>query len=144
MNYAIYQEIPVPAGDYVVGNGNSSVNMTTILYLDIGANADESSGGTSGEIENTNIDFVYEDSASANGLAKIDATGYVSSGVVFSISCTPTDAAKLLYFKRDSSGNAQGTDVGVIYYTASGYTITPAGNGASTNKDPSSKEEGEA
>ena len=148
-NRFYYFEIPVNAGDYAIGKYSSTekegedTSTGYLNYLDIGANAGKSDTGDK-TVKATNIDFVYEDSASANGLAQIDATGYVSSGVVFSISGTPSDAAKLLYFKRDSNGNAQGTDVGVIYYTASGYTITPAGNGASTNKDPSSKEEGEA
>ncbi len=140
-NCIYYFEVPVNPGDYIIGKSTSTdAYMGYLMYLDIGANAGKSDTGDK-TVKATNIDFVYEDSANANNLAKIDATGYVSSGVVFSISGTPTDDAKLLYFKRDSSGNAQGTDVGVIYYTASGYTITPAGNGASTNKDPSSKEE---
>ncbi len=143
-NCIYYFEVPVNPGDYIIGKSNSTdKNMGYLMYLDIGANAGKSDEGDK-TVKATNIDFVYEDSNAANGLAKINAENYVSSGVVFSISGSPTSAAKLLYFKRDSSGNEQGADVGVIYYTECGCAITPAGNGASTNKDPSSKEENSA
>ncbi len=146
-NRFYYFEIPVNAGDYAVCKYSIKEGTDTstgyLNYLDIGANAGKSDEGDK-TVKATNIDFVYEDSNAANGLAKINAENYVSSGVVFSISGSPTSAAKLLYFKRDSSGNEQGADVGVIYYTECGCAITPAGNGASTNKDPSSKEENSA
>ncbi len=131
----LYLQIPVDPGEYYIGpdaDGTGSASAG-FMYLDIGANAGESSD-TGGEIETTNIDFVYKESGV---LAKITDEGYTPSGVVFSIG-GPSTSAGLIYFKRESKENKDGETVvvGVAYYTATGCSITPSGNGKSTNKEP--------
>ena len=131
---AYYFEIPVTAGDYVIGTASSSgANNAYFMYLDIGANGAESKEDTT--ISNTNIDFVYKENGA---LAKITDEGYTPSGVVFSIG-GPSTSAGLIYFKRETKNNKDEGGVvyvGVAYYTATGCSITPAGNGKSTNKEP--------
>ncbi len=139
-NALYYFEIPIEAGDYVLGkNGpagsSSSSNSAFVTYLDIGSSGNENPdqpGDTS--INSTNIDFVYKESGV---LAKITDEGYTPSGVVFSIG-GPSTSAGLIYFKRESKENKDGETVvvGVAYYTATGCSITPSGNGKSTNKEP--------
>ncbi len=46
---AYYFEIPVKAGDYALGNLKGDVGGAYLMYLDVGANGDESAGGSGDE-----------------------------------------------------------------------------------------------
>ena len=70
--------------------------------------------------------------------SQITDEGYTPSGVVFSIG-GPSTSAGLIYFKRETKNNKDEGEVvyvGVAYYAATGCSITPAGNGKSTKKEP--------
>ena len=142
-NALYYFEIPIEAGDYVLGkNGAGSSNNTAfILYLDIGANGSEDSGQQGDtEIKDTNIDFVYKEN---DALAKITDDGYTPSGALFSIT-GPTTSTKIISFERKSKQNKDVSEtetyIGVAYVNLSGATIGHLGNGKYT--DQTSEEEG--
>ena len=140
INKAYYFELPVSAGDYAIGK-TADIYMSYLMYLDIGANGNDDSGGSSDtEIKDTNIDFVYKEN---DALAKITDTGYTPSGALFSIT-GPTTSTKIISFERKSKQNKDVSEtetyIGVAYVNLSGATIGHLGNGKYT--DQTSEEEG--
>lgn len=102
------------AGDYFMTryDSSTSVYVPYIYYLDIGANAgDDSGGGTDTSL--SKVDFVYYNDSKT--LVKITDNGYIKSQIVFKI---PSSVSGLFEFNRTSSTT-------VLYYIASGNTITP-------------------
>ena len=135
-NALYYFEIPVNAGDYVIGK-NGTGNTGFITYLDIGT--DGSEGSEQQETTDplpTNIDFVYKNEGS---IVKITDNGYAPSGVTFALSGSTTSSSTgfgWLYFKRNTSTG------GVFFYIETGYSVQSAGTGTFTSK--ASKEEYDA
>lgn len=117
---AYYFEIPVSAGDYVIGTAKgSSAYNAYLMYLDIGANA--SSESSEDDKDTLTIDFVWaaSDSSSVIALIKITDEAYVKSEVVLEITSDTSTTAKRSYFyyKRIapvSSGTS--TTFSYVYY----------------------------
>lgn len=111
-NCAYYIEVPLTAGDYYFASIDQSNNCPYILYLDIGANAGDDSGGST-DTSLPKVDFVYYNDSKT--LVKITDNGYIKSQIVFKI---PSSVSGLFEFNRTSS-------ITVLYYIDSSNTITP-------------------
>lgn len=130
---AYYFEMPVTAGDYVIGaDTSSSSNGSYLMYLDIGANASSETGED--EKNTLSIDFVWatSDSSEAISLIKITDTAYVKSEVVLEITVSSETSAKRSYFyyKRIapvSSGTSSTFSYVYYYGDCGGLAISNVG-----------------
>lgn len=116
--------------EYMVAYSGST-NAPYIAYMDIGTSSADPGTTTKPAIVK-NVDFVYalEDTVS-KGLAKIDASGYAKSNVLFSISGTSSSQQQFYFMRLIASG--------VLYYNtaSSGLAITPIGTGTNSSSSKS-------
>ena len=126
-NCAYYIEIPLNSGDYWFGPDSNVNKCPYILYFDIGANAGED-GGSDTDTSLPKVDFVYYNNTKT--LVKISDDGYIKSQIVFKIAST---ASGVFEFNRTNSAT-------VLYYIASGNSITPIGDSKEISATPSDSE----
>ena len=109
-----YFEIPVNAGDYAIGKYSATEGTDTstgyLNYLDIGANASGSDGGTSGSYSLNNVRYVHEIPLNTS-----TTTSYAD--ILFVISTAAAAGDSKIYFKRDSATH-------LYYYVGDGTNIT--------------------
>ena len=126
---AYYFEMPVNAGDYVIGtDASSSVNNAYLMYLDIGANG----SGNSGEQDSVPYDISTLDFVSK------DVTGYagtIASGVTEAQKTTYKDVSFAL--SANGSGGADGSDAYVKFERENKYS--DGSEVASGDKDVATK-----
>lgn len=95
-NHACYIEIPVPAGDYVIGydGADTTVRNGYLMYLDIGAN-----GNTDGDEENYTMDKVrFVNSGMPLDGGNVNVSAYEPALITLSGSSA---AEEIAVFKRD-------------------------------------------
>ena len=128
-----YFEFPMIAGDYFMTRYDSTtkVYVPYIYYLDIGANAGDSTEETK-DFTISKIDFVYSKNQTETKptIYLMTNEDYTTSGVLFKISGTST--SQIFYFYRLIEDSAK-----TVYYyktTTDGLTITPTGSPVSNEK----------
>lgn len=96
-NHACYIEIPVPAGDYVIGydGADTKVRNGYLMYLDIGANG-EGSGETGYSMDK--VRFINYSGMPSDGNGNVNVSGYEPALITLSGSST---AEEIAVFKRD-------------------------------------------
>lgn len=96
-NHACYIEIPVPAGDYVIGydGADTKVRNGYLMYLDIGANG-EGSGETGYTMDK--VRFVNYSGIPSDGNGNVNLSAYEPALITLSGSST---AEEIAVFKRD-------------------------------------------
>ncbi len=151
-NAAYYFEIPVTAGDYVMGaDKESSESNAYLMYLDIGANGgnDGSDGGSTGATKPydiASVDFVSAQADAHFAVPQKDGATYFPqyADVTFSVSSV-TEKAVVKYrraeYAADDLANAQTTPIAsVLKYYCENVTLTPAyGSGGKAEEDESLK-----
>lgn len=102
-NHACYIEIPVPAGDYVIGydGADTTVRNGYLMYLDIGANG-EGSGETGYTMDK--VRFVNYSGIPSDGNGNVNLSAYKPALITLSRG-NFTDAA-IAVFKRDDTVDA--------------------------------------
>lgn len=136
-NAAFYIEIPVPAGDYLIGTNGQ--NNGYFMYLDIGANGDdggdEPSPGTGKDYYMSSVDFVNTPSVTpdANGAypAFKDVT-VALSGV------SETESAQTIYMRNnDGLTDSAGQIADTLRYKYKNITavVSPSGLGDDKSDD---------
>ncbi len=110
---AYYIEIPLNSGDYWFGADDTKNMSSFILYLDIGSNAGDSGGGSSGgSYTINNVRYVHEiKDETTKGDSYVD--------ILFTIATAAATGDSKIYFKRYSES--------LLYYHAgdgSNFTIT--------------------
>ena len=120
---AYYFEMPVNAGDYVIGtDASSSANNAYLMYLDIGANGSGESGGgsTPGTAAYTidTVDFVN------------NTTDYAANGkftafkdVTFNLSGAGTSGVPSVSFERAAAADGEDTASTKVAYIYSNITV---------------------
>ncbi len=142
-----YVEIPVEAGEYFISGGSSDNSVSSsILYLDIGANAGDSGGSSVTEVA-PSIDFVYYSDPANKVIKKIDSTNsdgeadYIPSKLTCAIAGKPTT----IYFYRvlSSDGTTEST---ILYYvnTAGDSAATLVWTGTGTSAEGSYNDYGQS
>ena len=123
---AYYFEIPVSAGDYVIGaykdssdDSNSNKNTAYLMYLDIGANGNGESGDTV-ELPYTmqSVDFVSV------------PTGFDDNNIIQTVKTTDSagnETATYPAYKDVGFAVDSGTDT--VYYKRKSYDSLPSGDG---------------
>lgn len=121
---AYYFEMPVNAGDYVIGtDASSSANNAYLMYLDIGANGSGESGGgsTPGTAAYTidTVDFVN------------NTTDYAANGkftafkdVIFNLSGAGTSGVPSVSFERAAAADGEDTAATKVAYIYSNITVS--------------------
>lgn len=139
---AYYFEMPLIAGDYVIGASSSNSLMAYLMYLDIGANASSESGED--DKDTLTIDFVWatSDPSSVIALIKITDEAYVKSEVVLEITSDTSTTAKRSYFyyKRIapvSSGTSSTFSYVYYYGDSEGLKIENIGTDGNAVAQPS-------
>lgn len=96
-NHACYIEIPVPAGDYVIGydGADTTVRNGYLMYLDIGANG-EGSGETGYTMDK--VRFINYSGMPSDGNGNVNLSAYKPALITLSGSST---AEEIAVFKRD-------------------------------------------
>lgn len=96
-NHACYIEIPVPAGDYVIGydGADTKVRNGYLMYLDIGANG-EGSGETGYTMDK--VRFINYSGMPSDGNGNVNLSAYKPALIKLSGSSTAEETA---VFKRD-------------------------------------------
>lgn len=137
---AYYFEMPVNAGDYVIGtDASSSANNAYLMYLDIGANAGGESGGgsTPGTAAYTidTVDFVN------------NTTDYAANGkftafkdVTFNLSGAGTSGVPSISFERAAAADGEDTASTKVAYIYSNITVSVTPNDDSLSSGPEKKE----
>lgn len=123
---AYYFEIPVSAGDYVIGaykdssnDSNSNKNTAYLMYLDIGANGEGESGDTV-ELPYTmqSVDFVSV------------PTGFDDNNIIQTVKTTDSAGnEKATYPAYKDVGFAVGSGTDTVYYKRKSYDSLPSGDG---------------
>lgn len=122
--YAYYIEIPLPAGDYAIGMKYSSKSTAArIMYLDIGADGDDGSGG-SGETQTLpylmeSVDFVSMSATDTSDTLSVPSGGYPSyNDVGFKLGGDGASAINdEVFFKREKhSADVTGDINTTVYY----------------------------
>lgn len=122
--YAYYIEIPLPAGDYAIGTKCSSTYTTAarIMYLDIGADGDDGSGG-SGETQTLpylmeSVDFVSMSATDTSDTLSVPNGGYPSyNDVGFKLGGDGTSAINdEVFFKREKHSADVTVDINTTVY----------------------------
>lgn len=123
---AYYVEIPVEAGDYVIGaykdssnDSNSNKNTAYLMYLDIGANGDGESGDTV-ELPYTmqSVDFVSV------------PTGFDDKNIIQTVKTTDSAGNETAtYPAYKDVGFAVGSGTDTVYYKRKSYDSLPSGDG---------------
>lgn len=137
---AYYFEMPVNAGDYVIGTDvSSSANNAYLMYLDIGANAGGESGGgsTPGTAAYTidTVDFVN------------NTTDYAANGkftafkdVTFNLSGAGTSGVPSVSFEREAAADGEDTAATKVAYIYSNITVSVTPKDGSLSSGPEKKE----
>lgn len=121
---AYYFEIPVKAGDYVIGSATTSNNQGAyLMYLDIGADGDDGSGG-SGETQTLpylmeSVDFVSMSATDTSDTLSVPSGGYPSyNDVGFKLGGDGASAINdEVFFKREKhSADVTGDINTTVYY----------------------------
>lgn len=101
-NHACYIEIPVPAGDYVIGydGADTTVRNGYLMYLDIGANG-EGSGETGYTMDK--VRFINYSGMPSDGNGNVNLSAYKPALITLSGSST---AEEIAVFKRDDTVDA--------------------------------------
>ncbi len=145
-NGAIYLEIEVPAGEYLITSmSGTNNNGLPLIYLDVGANA--SGGITPAPTTIPPIDFVYYSDPANKVIKKIDSTNsdgeadYIPSKLTCAIAGKPTT----IYFYRvlSSDGTTEST---ILYYvnTAGDSAATLVWTGTGTSAEGSYNDYGQS
>lgn len=115
-NYACYIEIPVPAGDYVIGYDGVDTTCRNgyLMYLDIGANGSGSGSGSSTSYTISGVQFVNTDTVT-------NETYPTYTAVTFKLT-DATGEVKTVLFER--KGEVDELDTAVAYQST-GITATP-------------------
>lgn len=126
---AYYFEIPVNAGDYVIGSAKGSSDSSGYLsYLDIGANGSSGGGTTPGAAAYTidTVDFVN------------NTTDYAANGkftafkdVTFNLSGAGTSGVPSVSFERAAAADGEDTAATKVIYDFANITVTPTPNDGS-------------
>lgn len=137
---AYYFEMPVNAGDYVIGtDASSSANNAYLMYLDIGANGSGESGGgtTPGTAAYTidTVDFVN------------NTTDYAANGkftafkdVTFNLSGAGTSGVPSVSFERAAAADGEDTAATKVAYIYSNITVLVTPSDDSLSSGPEKKE----
>lgn len=136
---AYYFEMPVNAGDYVIGTDvSSSANNAYLMYLDIGANGSGDDGGsTPGTAAYTidTVDFVN------------NTTDYAANGkftafkdVTFNLSGAGTSGVPSVSFERAAAVDGEDTAATKVAYIYSNITVLVTPNDGSLSSGPEKKE----
>ena len=119
--YAYYFEIPVKEGDYVISasKDQTSTDIPTLMYLDIGANGNGESGDTV-ELPYTmqSVDFVSV------------PTGFADNNIIQTVKTTDSagnETATYPAYKDVGFAVDSGTDT--VYYKRKSYDSLPSGDG---------------
>lgn len=129
LNAAYYFEIPITAGDYVIGCDNdvsssssSNKNTAYLMYLDIGANG--KGGGETRPYTIQTVDFVAASSSDTGDFVTVPESGYPSyEDVGFKLGA----GTDVIHFKRESYGSlpADGKTIETpVYYWSELSAIT--------------------
>lgn len=127
-NAAYYFEIPVTAGDYVIGSdAGSSASNAYLMYLDIGANGSDEGTSTTHAYSISCLDFVSpEEGKELTVPTSKDGNGNFMpayADVVFEIKNANTVQ---IWFKRESwSGVADPINTEVLWWLDGPATVTP-------------------
>lgn len=124
-NTAYYFEIPVSAGDYVIGvSEDSSKNSAYLMYLDVGANGGGTSSGTTKKYNIDSVDFVNSTTVVVSSDGK-----YQSYADIVAAISNLQDATQgvVIVFKRDgtttSYSETKVTDKLLYYYDRTLVTV---------------------
>lgn len=135
---AYYFEIPVTAGDYVIGaDVSSSANNAYLMYLDIGANGNAEEGGTTTDYSISCVDFVSPNESGTLQKPSKDGYGNYSPAyddVVFHIAHGAGTDGAVLSFKRENwSGEPNPIQTKVLWWCEGTATVTPLPSEMATN-----------
>ena len=140
---AFYFELPVSAGDYVIGSASSSLDATAyIMYLDIGANGDSGEGetptpGTGKDYNMSSVDFV---NSSTVTVGENGAYPQFSDVTVSLSDISGSEAAQVIY-KRENSGvtDSSGKNADLLQYKYKNITavVSPEELGSDKSADES-------
>lgn len=149
---AYYFELPVSAGDYVIGTASDSSSQNAyLMYLDIGANGDSGEGetptpGTGKDYNMSSVDFVNGSTVTVgeNGTyVTVGENGTYPqfSDVTVSLSdISESEAAQVIY-KRENSGvtDSSGKNADLLQYKYKNITavVSPEELGSDKSADES-------
>lgn len=149
---AYYFELPVSAGDYVIGTASDSSSQNAyLMYLDIGANGDSGGGetptpGTGKDYNMSSVDFVNGSTVTVgeNGTYVTvgeNGTYQQFSDVTVSLSdISESEAAQVIY-KRENSGvtDSSGKNADLLQYKYKNITavVSPKELGSDKSADES-------
>ncbi len=138
---AYYFEMPVSAGDYVIGtDASSSANNAYLMYLDIGANGSgDNGGGTTPDTAAYSIDTVDFVNNTTDYAANGKFTAY--NDVTFHLSGAGTSGTPSVSFERAAAADGEDTAATKVAYIYSNITVAPTPSDGSLSTGSEKKED---
>ena len=133
---AYYFEMPVNAGDYVIGtDASSSANNAYLMYLDIGANGSGDDGGSAPGTAAYTIDTVDFVNNTADYAANGKFTAF--KDVTFNLSGAGTSGVPSVSFERAAAADGEDTAATKVAYIYSNITVlvTPSDGSLSSGTE---------
>lgn len=141
---AYYFEIPVTAGDYVIGaDAESSASNAYLMYLDIGANGSSEATGTAQTYSIAAVDFVSPvEGGTLSVPTSTNSDGHFIpeyDDVIFSIAQV-ADSDISVWFKRESwASGADPISTQVLWYLEGAATVAPMPQSGMSSENANAK-----